>query len=81
VTLAALGEGTAADDSGLGHGFWLRAAFVLVAGAIAVLAFFFLLSLAFWTLGIFGALVAFAVVMLIVAWLYDRREARIRSEL
>jgi membrane protein implicated in regulation of membrane protease activity len=76
-----MGESSALDDGSLGHGFWLRAAAVLVAVAVGVLAFFFLLSLAFWTLGIFGALLAFAAIMLFVAWLYDRREARARGDL
>jgi hypothetical protein len=76
-----LSERSAVDDASLGHGFWLKAAGVMIVGALAVLAFFFLLSMAFWTLGIFGALVAFAAVLLFVGWLYDRREARARGEL
>jgi hypothetical protein len=76
-----VGESSAVDDAGLGRHFWLRAAGILIVGALAVLAFFFLLSLAFWTLGIFGALLAFAAVLLFVAWLYDRREARARADI
>jgi 4-amino-4-deoxy-L-arabinose transferase-like glycosyltransferase len=71
---------SAVDDAGLRHGFWLRAAAVTVVGAVAVLAFFFLLSLAFWTLGVVGGLLAFAAALLFLAWLYERREARDRSD-
>jgi fatty acid desaturase len=62
------------EDEGLGAGFFLKIAGVLVAGGIIV----FILCLIFWRAvyawGFFGAFLALAAVLCLFGWLYDRRD-------
>lgn len=60
----------------MGFGFWLKTAGVILLGGVACLVVFLILDIAWAAWGGFGALVAFAAVLLLVAWLYDRRNAR-----
>ena len=56
---------------------WLAAiAFAVAAGFGLVLILF---TRAVYAWGLFGAFLALAAVLLLVAWIYDRREARIRD--
>jgi hypothetical protein len=59
-----------------GFGFWLKMAGVIVLIGIACLVFFLLLDVAWAAWGGFGALLAVGAVLLLVAWIYDRRNAR-----
>lgn len=67
------------DD--LGSKFWLRFAGVCIVGAIILLLFTVLLVHAVYAWGIFGALVAVAVIGLALGWMHDRRERRLRQGL
>jgi hypothetical protein len=49
---------------------------VVIAGGIAFLILFLIFDWAVYTWGIFGAFVAIAAVLLLVAWIYDRRKVR-----
>jgi hypothetical protein len=60
----------------MGFGFWIKCVGVILLGALACLVVFLLLDIAWAAWGGFGALVAIAAVLLLVAWLYDRRNAR-----
>jgi hypothetical protein len=60
----------------LGFSFWLKTAGVIVLVGIACLVFFLLLDVAWAAWGGFGALLAVGAVLLLVAWIYDRRNAR-----
>ncbi|HEY7731417.1 MAG TPA: hypothetical protein VH950_10985 [Gaiellaceae bacterium] len=60
----------------LGFGFWLKMAGVIVLVGIACLIFFLLLDVAWAAWGGFGALLAVGAVLLLIAWIYDRRNAR-----
>jgi uncharacterized membrane protein YhaH (DUF805 family) len=62
------------DD--FGSRFWLKCAAVFIAGAIVLFIFTVLLLHAIYAWGIFGALVALAVIALALGWMHDRREAR-----
>jgi Mn2+/Fe2+ NRAMP family transporter len=67
------------DD--LGSHFWLKFAGVCIVGAIILLLFTVLLLKAAYAWGIFGALVAVAVIALALGWMHDRRERRLRAGL
>ena len=62
------------DDSGLGFKFWAKIAGVIVLIGIAGLILMLLISSAVYAFGFLGALVAFAAVLLLIAWFYDRRQ-------
>ena len=62
------------DDSGLGFKFWAKIAGVIVAIGIAGLILMLLITSAVYAWGFLGALVAFAAVLLLIAWFYDRRQ-------
>lgn len=57
-------------------GFWFKAAGVIILVGIASLVGFLLLDVAWAAWGGFGALLAVGLVLMLVAWLYDRRHAR-----
>jgi hypothetical protein len=61
---------------GVGFGFWLKMAGVIVLVGIACLVIFLLLDVAWAAWGGFGALLAIGAVLLLAAWIYDRRNAR-----
>jgi len=67
------------DD--LGPRFWFKCAGVFILGAIVLFIFTVLLLHAIYAWGIFGALLALAVIALALGWTHDRREARRREGL
>ena len=62
------------DDSGLGFAFWAKIAGGIIVIGIAGLILMLLITSAVYAFGFLGALVAFAAVLLLIAWFYDRRQ-------
>ena len=58
----------------LGFRFWVWLAAVIVGGAVALLIVLLLFSRAVYAFGFFGAFLALAVVLLLIGWIYDRRQ-------
>ena len=63
-------------DAGLGGGFWLKMIGVLLLGAIGAILVFVLFSGAWARWGLFGAVVFFSGVLLLIAYIGDRRSQR-----
>ena len=64
------------DDEGLGAGFFLKIAGVVVAIGIGVMIIFLIFSRAVYAFGFFGAFIVLGAVLCLVAWASDRRNAR-----
>ena len=64
------------EEEGLGFRFYARLAGIGIAVAIAGLIVMLILSRAIYAWGFFGMFLLLAVVLLVVGWLIDRREAR-----
>jgi hypothetical protein len=64
------------DDEGLGAGFFLKIAGVVVAIGIGVMIIFLIFSRAVYAWGFFGAFIVLGAVLCLFAWLSDRRNAR-----
>jgi hypothetical protein len=62
------------DDDGFGFGFWAKIAGVIVVIGFAGLILMLLISRAVYAFGFLGAFVAFAAILLLIAWFYDRRQ-------
>ena len=62
------------DDSGLGFGFWAKIAGLIIVIGFAGLILMLLITRAVYAFGFLGALVAFAAILLLIAWFYDRRQ-------
>lgn len=62
------------DDNGLGFAFWAKIAGGIIVIGIAGLILMLLITSAVYAFGFLGALVAFAAVLLLIAWFYDRRQ-------
>ena len=62
------------DDSGLGFRFWAKIAGGIIVIGIAGLILMLLITSAVYALGFLGAFVAFAAILLLIAWFYDRRQ-------
>jgi hypothetical protein len=78
VDLRLARTGNIGEDPGveLGFGFWLKMAGVIIAAGIACLVVFLLIDIAWAAWGAFGALLAVGLVLMLGAWIYDRRHAR-----
>jgi uncharacterized membrane protein YqjE len=63
-------------DDGLGFGFWAGLAGITAACGIALLVLIVIFDWAAYTWGFFGVLVVLAVLLLVVAWVIDRRKVR-----
>jgi hypothetical protein len=61
-------------DKSPGFGFWAKIAGVIVLIGFAGLILMLLISRAVYAFGFLGAFVAFAAVLLLIAWFYDRRQ-------
>jgi DMSO/TMAO reductase YedYZ heme-binding membrane subunit len=64
------------DDGSLGFKFWLRLAGIVVLCGIAALILFLLLSKAVYAWGFLGGFLAFALLLLAVGWVWDKRSER-----
>ena len=64
------------DEDGLGFRFFLWLAGIIVIGGIVLLVAFLIFSRAVYAWGFLGGFLAFAVVVLIFGWIYDKRHAR-----
>jgi hypothetical protein len=63
-------------EEGPGFKFWASLFGVVIVGAIVALVLMLLFTKAVYAWGVFGALIVGALLLLGVAWLYDRRQAR-----
>ena len=63
-------------DEGLGAGFFLKIAGVVVIAGIIGMIVFLVWWRAVYAWGFLGGFLAFAAVLCLFAWLYDRRSAR-----
>lgn len=61
------------DSDGLGFGFWAKGAGIFLLGAIVLLICTILFLHAVYAWGIFGALMALAVIALVFGWIHERR--------
>jgi hypothetical protein len=64
------------DDRSLGGRFWLGLVAAAVGLAVAGFVMFLILDRAFYRWGIFGTLFGLAIVLLLGAWVYDRRAVK-----
>ena len=63
-------------EDGLGARFWLGLAGFTIALGIVLLIVFLIFTRAFYAWGAFGVFVVVAVVLLGIAWIYDKRQQR-----
>ncbi len=63
-------------DAGLGGGFWLKLFGVILLGGIGALLVFLLFDAAWYRWGLLGAIVVFSGVLLLIAYIGDRRSQR-----
>ena len=64
------------EEEGLGFGFYARLAGIGIAVAIVGLILMLIFTRALYAWGFFGMFLLLAVVLLVIGWLFDRREAR-----
>ena len=64
------------EDAGLGAGFFLKIAGACLALGIIALIVFLIFWRAAYAWGFFGAFLAFAALLCLFGWLYDRRNPR-----
>jgi hypothetical protein len=57
----------------MGFGFWAKVFAIAVAAAIAAILALLLISSAFVRWGLFGGLLAIAIVLILIGWITDRR--------
>jgi Flp pilus assembly protein TadB len=69
------------ETEGPGAKFWLVLVGSVIAGGIAALILFGLFGLAWYAWGGFAAFMVFVALILVVAFLYDRREAKQYEEM
>lgn len=74
VTVAAM------NDEGLGFKFFLKLAGIVVVCGLVGLILFLLLSRAVYAWGFLGGFLAFALLLLAVGWVWDRRSSRWERE-
>ena len=60
----------------MGFGFWIKLAALAVAIAIVSVIILLLVTKEFVAWGIFGGLLALAIVLMLIGWISDRRRAR-----
>jgi len=64
------------EEEGLGFGFYARLSGIGIAVAIVGLILMLIFTRALYAWGFFGMFLLLAVVLLVIGWLFDRREAR-----
>ena len=60
----------------MGFGFWFKVPAIALAVAIASVIVLLLITSAFVAWGVFGGLLALAIVLMLIGWISDRRRAR-----
>jgi hypothetical protein len=60
----------------MGFGFWFKVAAIALAIAIVSVIVLLLVTSAFVAWGVFGGLLALAIVLMLIGWITDRRRAR-----
>jgi hypothetical protein len=72
------------EDEGLGAGFWFKLGGIVLAGGIAAILLFLLVSSAWYRWGALGAIIFFSALVLLWGWIYDKRHEkeyeRLRNE-
>ena len=64
------------DDGSLGPKFWLGLMGMILGGVIAAVLLFVIFGAAWYAWGFFGTLILFGGILLIWAWIYDRRQTK-----
>jgi hypothetical protein len=64
------------EDEGPGFKFWASLFGVVIVGAIVALIVLLLLTRAVYAWGVFGVLIFVSLLLLGVAWIYDRRQVK-----
>ena len=64
------------EDEGPGFKFWASLFGVVIVGSIVALILMLIFTRAVYAWGVFGVLIAFSILLLGVAWIYDRRQAK-----
>ncbi len=64
------------EDEGLGGKFWAGMFGIVIAAGVGAFILLLLFSRAVYAWGFFGAFLALSVVLIIIAWFYDRRHTR-----
>jgi uncharacterized membrane protein YkgB len=70
----------AMDDGSMGGRFWLRMFGILIAVGIAVILVLIFIGNALAKWGLFGGFLVIGAVLLLLAWLWDKREAKKNAE-
>jgi uncharacterized membrane protein len=68
-------------EDGLGFGFYLKLTGVVLAFGIGGFILMLIFTRAVYAWGLIGAFIALSAVMLAIAWVYDRRQAKRYDEL
>jgi hypothetical protein len=63
----------------LGWGFWLKSAIFVVVAGLALMILFFVFGVVWAAWGVLGTFAFVAAVLLLIGWIYDRREAKRRE--
>jgi hypothetical protein len=70
---ASVHTGAAMEDLGFRFYAWLAAA--VIGGGIALLILFLIFTRAIYAWGFFGAFLVLGIILLLIGWIYDRRQA------
>jgi hypothetical protein len=62
-------------DRAVGARGWLGLAAIVIGFAVGLFVLFILIDLAVYAWGFLGALLAIGAILLLIAWIYDRRQA------
>jgi len=69
-------KGADVNDDGLGAGFWFKVFGLILAGGIGAIALFILVDAAWYRWGAFGTLLFFLGIMLLMAYISDKRQVK-----
>lgn len=61
-------------EDGLGKGFWVKLIGGVILVGIAVFVGFVIFDKLLWGLGMLGTLLVLVIILVVVAWLYDRHQ-------
>ncbi len=64
------------DDEGLGFSFYAKLVGICLAVGLAAFVILLLIARATYAWGFLGAFAVFSIILLAIAWIYDRRQAR-----